>query len=421
MSWQDRTAAFISMTSPGGILFEPLWKNNDIQVSKKLGIFEFPGIKGARTQDLDVGGDRYPITVFFEGEDHDLESQQFSNALKENGPWEIIHPTKGRKTLQLIEWTEKIDPTENGNITSFSTSWIEFTDFSAVVSISQIASDVDAAGEDLNESSAVQFEEITSQEKPSFVAAIKTTTEKVITSFNENVQGLSRLAADINSQVISVQRGITDTISQTTINVLSLAGQIQTMIQLPGMIITDIETRLSAYGSMIESVLGIDSDGPTTQEGINKTAVKELTLTAVIVALGEISVSSDLTTRSESINTIESISKSLADITVALDTDQELYVDNDIDIQYFSQSSSYPDSLEVIYQSARYLLEQTFSLAIEKRITITNDSSPIIVAIKEYGELGDNDSNFDLFISSNQLKGSDILLLKSGTEVVVYV
>ena len=206
------------------------------------------------------------------------------------------------------------------------------------------------------------------------------------------------------------------------------------MMELPGMIVTDIETRLSAYGAMIEAVLGIDSDGPTTQEGINKTAVKELTLTAAIVALGEIAVSSGpstdpttgasipgLATRSASIGTIEAISKSLTDITTGLDTDQELYIENDIDVQYFSQSSSYPDSLEVIYQSARYLLEQTFSLAIEKRITLTKDSAPIIITIEEYGELGDNDSNFDLFISSNQLKSNDIILLKAGTEVVVYV
>ncbi len=421
MSWQNRTAAFISMTSPGGVLFEPLWKNNDIQVSKKVGIFEFPGIKGAKTQDLEVGGDQYPMTVFFEGIDQDLESHQFSNALKEKGPWGIIHPTKGRKTLQLIGWTEKIDPTENGNITSFSTTWIEESNQIALISIPQIASQVEFAGIDLNVSASTQFEEITSQDKPSFVAAIKNTTGKVVALVNENLQSLISLSSDINSQVVSVKRGITDTITQTTINVLSLAGQVQALIQLPGMIVTDIETRLSAYGAMIESILNIDSNGATTQESINITAVKELALTAIIVSLGEISISSDLKIRSESIGTIDAITKSLADIINGLDADQSLYVENDIDLQYFSQSSSFPDSLQVIYKSARFLLEKTFSLAIEKRIVLTKDSSPIIVTIEQYGSLGENDSNFDLFISSNQLKSFDIILLKSGTEVVVYV
>ena len=44
-----------------------------------------------------------------------------------------------------------------------------------------------------------------------------------------------------------------------------------------------------------------------------------------------------------------------------------------------------------------------------------------MITIDEYGELGDNDINYDLFISSNNLKGNDILLLEAGREVVVYV
>jgi hypothetical protein len=45
----------------------------------------------------------------------------------------------------------------------------------------------------------------------------------------------------------------------------------------------------------------------------------------------------------------------------------------------------------------------------------------VIVAIEEYGELGEDDSNLDLFIDSNRLEGDEYLIMPKGRELVVYV
>jgi hypothetical protein len=61
------------------------------------------------------------------------------------------------------------------------------------------------------------------------------------------------------------------------------------------------------------------------------------------------------------------------------------------------------------------------NLAIERRFTLDRPRAPIEIAITEYGGLGANDFNLDLFIYSNDLHGKDIMLLARGREVVVYV
>ena len=125
MTWIDRLSPTIDLTSPDGNIFDALWRNGPRSLTKKLGIFEFPGVKGAVVQDLDVGPTRWPLVIFFDGEDNDKEGTRFFKACKERGLWTIIHPVKGSLELQLISATELIDPVESGNITRFETEWIE--------------------------------------------------------------------------------------------------------------------------------------------------------------------------------------------------------------------------------------------------------------------------------------------------------
>lgn len=92
----------------------------------------------------------------------------------------------------------------------------------------------------------------------------------------------------------------------------------------------------------------------------------------------------------------------------------------DIDKQFYSLSNSYTNLNNTFSLTMQYLISQFFNLKTEKRFTIKKPRSPIEITCTEYGGLGDNDENYDLFISSNQLQGDEILLLQTGKEVVIY-
>lgn len=419
-TWLERTNDSIFFTSPEGNTFDALWIKNPRTMEKKLGIFNLPERPGAVVQDLDTGAVSYPLTFFFEGTNNDREAEKFFKACKERGRWLITHPTKGLLSLQLVNITEQIDPIENGNITQFTSQWIEPDEISEGISVLQRVQKIFNLINDIRTSSFSQFTNIIKQVKAVQTAAIRTASTLVSTNVDLILNPLFEAKDEIASQVASIQRGIDETLSQDFIPVDSLAGQLQNLVEIPALGTDEATARISAYTSLITS-LTAELPEDANQKSINSLAVTEIALVSSLSALSQTAVTSELNTRTESIGLINSVFTQFENVINYLDAGQQIFIDNDIDDQYFSQSESFSDVYTTIMNVALFLLQQSFDLLIEKRFILKNDQAPIITTINEYGDLGENDSNFDFFIDTNELKGNDILLLKSGKEVVVYV
>ena len=413
MSWQDRLRESIKLVSPDGNIFEPNWIGNSATMEKKIGLFDYPKVKGTLTQDLGVTSPIYPLTLYFEGADNDIESAAFFRALKETGTWEVTHPVLGLLILQPLSFSPNIMPVESGNLTQVDTEWIEPISEDTQISTPELASSITNSSDVLNTTGSEQFVNNVVQDSSAQTFAVKTTAEKVVSFTVTNLKPLYEKVPEINAQIIAITRSIQNTIDQTAINTLSLAGQIQNLIELPILASNDIASRLSSYTGMILDVLGLSPDLPTI-ENKNVVAVQELTLTAVIVSLAQISSHGTLSTRPKAIEAAENVSDKFIQITDGLDVSQELFINNDIDLQYFSQSSSFPDASIITAEAIAYLLLASFELAIEKRFILEKPRAPIEIAITEGVDV-------DLFLESNQLKRNDIILLPAGRGVVVYV
>ncbi len=419
MSWKDRLRPNLTLISPQGNVFEPLWSGNSRSMEKKLGIFEFPKIKGLKIQDLDVGGVSYPLTFFFEGLNHDQEANRFFKACKERGPWEVNHPVRGGLSLQLVSVSESIEPVTSGNITVIESEWLEPQEIAIVGPMPQVAAQIQAQTIIANNSAANQLDTNILQDTAGFVKRIQTETNKLTQKITAGLKTLTEPVAEINSSILAIQRSIQGVITQATVDVLALGGQIQQLIQLPSLASTDIQVRLTTYGAMIADIFTLfPSDDDL--ESKNTISLHEVALSAAITAVAQIVSTGTLETRSQAVETIETTSQLFSDITDALDNVQDLFQAKTIDLQYFSQSDSFADSALITALGIQYLQQALFDLAIERRITLKSPRSPIEITITEYGDLGENDSNFDLFLESNRLQGNDILLLPAGREVVVY-
>ena len=112
-TWRERLRENMVMISPDGNRFEAKWRQSPRSVDKKLGIFNYPLIKGSVVQDLDVASYRWPLTFYFDGPDHDLIADRFMKAVLQRGQWSITHPVYGFKGLQLMTITEVLDPTDS--------------------------------------------------------------------------------------------------------------------------------------------------------------------------------------------------------------------------------------------------------------------------------------------------------------------
>lgn len=420
MSWLDRLRISVKLTSPEGNIFEALWRGNPRSMDKKLGIFQYPKVKGDKIQDLDIGSARYPLTLFFTGENNDKESDRFFNACRERGVWTVVHPVKGSLSLQLISVSEAVNPVDSGNVTQFDTEWIEPLEDSAVPSLFQLRSTINNQIDEVNSTTSDQISSNVVQSTAAETVSFEASVNGIVASVDQFLAPLYELSSEVNAQISSIKRGVNALLSEVPLDVISIAGQIQSLIQLPALAIADVNARIDAYENFINGVLGISPDSAESKN-LNVVSVQELALTSALASVAFVSSTGELSSRLQSIELVETNTNLFTSITDTLDLTQQLFENEFIDEQYFSQSESFADVVLLTAQTIAYLLRSAFDLSVEKRFVLEKMRAPIEITIKEYKTLGENDSNFDLFIESNGLKHNDILILPEGREVVVYV
>lgn len=421
MSWLDRVEGSIKFTSPNGDEYEASWIKNPVGIEKKLAISEYPDVDGTVLKDLGIVGRRYPLTFLFSGADNDLEAIRFMGSMSQRGAWTIIHPVLGELLLQPAELTPSINPTETGNITVIESEWIEGIDLASLtLSTPQIAAQIETQGDQLDSTSSDQFVANSVQDTANEISTIESTVNQVTGIITDKLSPLYESSSELNAQILSITRGIQDTITQSTIDVSSLSGQIQSLITLPLLATNDIIQRLAVYGEALSDLLLLKPIGVLSEDK-NIVSVQELAGTAILKSMSQIAATGILQTRAQTIEVTETLSSSFLSLINNLDETQKAFEVKSIDLQYFSESSAFSDLTIIVAQATAYLLLASFDLAIEKIITLEKQRAPIEITITEYGTLGDGDKNFDLFLESNNLKDNDIIILPAGREVVVYV
>jgi hypothetical protein len=420
MTWVDRVRPSIGLTSPEGNVFDALWRDDERSKEKKLGIFQFPKIKGAEIQDLEIGATSYPLTILFDGPDNDIESERFFKACDERGTWEIIHPVKGNLVLQLVSVGEQISPTESGNVTEFNTVWLEPSEREFRKSSAQLKSEVISQIDTVNDVGGDQLDANVIQEKAEETKSFEQSMRNMVAAVDSKLSPLFEKSAEINAQVQSIKRGIDVAITSIPFDLLSIAGQVQQLIQLPGLAVRDIGARISAFRNLADTMFGLRPNSPA-KKNLNVVSVQEISLTSVVIGSCFAAVTGDLASRSQAVTLIDSIADLFSDVVNELDGSQELFGDEGIEFQYFSQSQTYSDTALLVATTLSYLLRSSFDLVVEKRFTLDRQRAPLGITITEYGGPGVNDSNLDLFIQSNGLKGQEIAILPAGREVVVYI
>lgn len=411
-TWQDRVNKVIKLKSPSGITFEALWKGNKRTKEKKLGLFSYPKARGTLAQDLDVEGDKYPLTIYFEGPNHDIDAQRFWNACNERGTWEVKHPVRGILTLQLVTVTEDIQPVTGGNITEMDGDWIEVGIDNPAASVAQLEDDVKNQIDNTKAAAADQFANKVKVNKPSLLARLKAGVLKVVGIIN----AIKSTIAGIMATVAAIRATVMGIITAGVMLVNSLASAVMTLILLPGQIINDTKTRFAYFNQILDTTFReFSKDFKSTygSGGANTAAVVELVATACVIGMAETLVDAEFGTREEALSYLEQIEDAAMRATNGLDNIQKAYAGNFIDQQYFSQSDSFNDLAELLRRVRELILRRSFDLSAAKRITLRRDRAPIEIALTE-------GVDFDVFIASNALKGDEILLLPTGREVVVY-
>ena len=419
MTFKDRLQPSIALVSPTGLSFVAKWAGNDRSLEKRLAVFKTPEIPGVTVQDLDVEGAVYPLTLIFDGPDNDLTSDLFFRTCEERGTWQVTHPVHGEKTLQLVSVSEAVQPISSGNLTEFTTEWLEVTLPGGEISAPQISQNILQTQLDLNESGALDFGDTVNLDTAAQVTALEGSIGNTVDGFDSTLADITAGVAEVQAIVDSIGRDIASTVFGPLTDLLSLAGQIQTLINTPSLILTSLETMFNTFLAFANSILtGIDDPTPG---GVNNAAAQDLTLTGAMGSIGVSVTRTPLTSRQSVLDGIAGLGLVYNRINAGLTANQEVYAGQPLDLAYVAQVRSFSDALRMEALTVSFLLRSTFDLAVEKKITLNRAENPVMFAIGAYGGPGDNDSNIDLFFESNKLTGNETILMPAGKQVVVYI
>jgi prophage DNA circulation protein len=405
MTWTDRLQPEIVLTSPSGREFIALWRGNHRSLEKRVGLFEYPKMVGTGTQDMGSNGVKYPLDIYFEGPDHDIDAAGFLGACKEIGHWTINHPVYGLVILQLLGVTEESNPVESGNVTHVTTEWIEPMDGGMVATVPQIAGEIQDQANVVEGQAMDQFADGDMPSAASLldvVATIKGTISAVVAGVRGAISSVMSTINGVISSVKGAINGVVGSVMGAVNDVRSIAGQFQALIALPGQMINDIAGQFNFYGQMIDSMIG------------KPPAIQELICTSCLVGMARAVMNADLTSREEAIAYIGQVQDAFTKVTRMLDAGQSATAGWSLTRQYFSQSHSYNDMALLMAQTANLLLRRSYDLSVARRFTLSRNRAPVEISITEGVDL-------DLFIASNHLKGDEILLLPAGRQVVVYL
>lgn len=422
MSWENELRPEIKFTSPQWNTFYALWRNDERSIEKKLGMFDSPNFEGTIVQDLNVRSTVYPLTVYFDGIFHNKEAEDFFTALKEEvGQWEVVHPVKGILILQLISCREIMAPLTDGGYTQFDTEWIEPANVTRLISLDSLLSEIIAGALVLIEDTLLVLQQIRA-DAYSAIQSVTNTLNQVANVMDSVIAEIAATSALVQESYDSARAAFNNAIGAFGIGNPdpSDAGEaLVAMATAPVAASSDFSTRFTAYNEMATELAALSPE-MTTEDDLNTAISQEYGITLALIATAQIVASSEFSTRIEVVSAMENITNILNDSINVMDQTQDNFSTLPIDSQYFSQSRNYTSLVRLFALSMQALIVQFYNLKSESRFTLKKNRSPLGITVTEYGELGENDFYYTLFLASNNLSGNDILLLPAGKEVVIY-
>ena len=414
MAWNDRLRE-AAYTSPSGnrIIFG--YENVAKVVTKKTTGFNFPDADGTYVQDLGSTGRRYPMRIFFWGDDHDLESAEFESALLEIGVGKLEHPLYG--SVDVVPFGDI--KTRDDLKTASNQSIIEVSFWDTIGLIyptgeADKSASVITAVKDYNNAAAGGFVDSTSLDSAIEQVTFENNYQTLLDSVQSSLQSIADVQDNVRVQfdaiVDSVNQGIDVLISQP----LTLAFQTLQLIQAPARALTNIDTRLSAYSDLATSI--ITGEGAVVSAGndsrnANEVHTNDLYVSTYVTGSILSVVNNQFITKTEALQAADKLLQQLEDVTNWRD-------DNFASLEEVDSGASYQQLQDAVALTAGFLVQISFTLKQERSIILTKDRTIIDLSAELYGSV---DDKLDFLISSNNLSGSEILELKKGREIVYYI
>ena len=415
MPWQDRVRE-AAYNSPSGtrIVFD--YENVRKSFDKKTTGFDFPDADGTYVQDLGNTGRRYPLRIFFWGDNHDLDAESFDQALRERGTGKLEHPLYG--TVNVVPFgtiTQRDDLKTAANQSIIEVTFWETIGLIYPASQTDPASSVLSAVDEYNIAAAAEFELDTDLDSAVEQASFKNSYLALLDTAQAGLQTIADVQKNVEDEFNAIYDSINQGIDILVAQPLALAFQTTLLLQSPARALTNITARLDAYKNLESSL--ISGEGSVASPGLDSTSsntipAKELYASTYITGSIVSVVNNQFATKNEALEASEAILIQFDEVVAWRDNNCESLEEIDV-------GSAYQQLQEAVALTAGFLVEISFTLKQERSIVLDRPRTMLDLTAELYGK--DFENQLDFFINSNDLSGSEHLEILKGREIVYYV
>ncbi len=408
-------------------------------ITHSVGSFQFSGVNGTLHQDRGIGGEVYPLAMYFHGQDYDKEADKFIDLVRELGPGTLSHPRWGDKKVQVLSISQSENlVTERGQsvieVQFQETLEREFPLTSALPQ-AQLETVADEAQEFVIKNYEEQAETNNIQEESALEQSIILAGDKVNNALESVAAADQTVAAEFRSKIDSVLENANDYVSEPFEFAKQITGAIRVIAEIPGR----ITSKIQGYSNLLNALQLRDITGNQTR---NEILIDEMLGTMAVMGASE-SINSNLSnvstiarnqkgkasifvpvvsdgfrTREEIMAAVSYLQTAAQELIDYLDESQEIFENNILSEAYIQSVQSYVPAWAVVGSVIKSAITVSFTLPV-RRVKILEKSRTIIDLCYEFYKNID-DVALDYFILTNDLSGDEIIEVPMGKAVIFY-
>jgi len=290
MDWTDRLKK-ASYESPSGEVFDFQYEDVSVEVDKKTTAFNFASSNETYVQQNGKTSRRYPLICYFWGSDYDIESESFMKALEEDGLGKLTHPIYGNINVVPFGGIKRKDNLKTAsNQAIFEITFFNTTNIVYPNSQSDTESLLLNSIEEYNEATATYMEDVLDLSTEVKKSGFKSVMTGIATTTANGLKFLLKESENVENQFNTISQSILTGMDDLVDTPFTLVSQVIKLTQLPSLAIASFTSKLSNYGTLMDSILGIVPSNNNEFQSLN------FNVSTMLVSLANASI--DTITRS---------------------------------------------------------------------------------------------------------------------------
>lgn len=408
MSWLENIKTALVIETGDGNKFTPSWLNASKATEYNIAEFDFPNIPGTLVKRSKPRGRKYNLEIYFKGDDHLEQSNEFEKSANDSRAWTISHPFYGRIIVQPVSL-------------AFDNTRYNTTKITGVI--------IETITEDNPKTTIAPIEKIEADKElldtifeDSFVNDVIPDTDDINT-LSENTDTFYNTGLKIASDKLDAENyfnlfnDANAAILEATAEPLAAIRALQAVINAPALFVQGVKARITVF---VEQITKLSS----RLDDILTPSNKKIYENNVGVALSAMALASsnpqegDYDSRAKVLEIIDEITVSYNTYLADLDT---LQTDTGGDEDSYIPDS---ESLTGLNNLMNFTLSNLFDIALESKqersIILNNDSNIVLLAHRFYGLQAD-DSTIDSLMEINNIGLNEILNIRKGRNIIYLV